>query len=241
MGTAEADDIKEVITQTLGTIDILARALHVQDARLQPTLDSITAHAAVAHPVATDAGLILLLGGKLVPQATTGRAPQILDMKQQETSEGPCIEAARKQTLICINDLSRDPRWPEFSAEARKCQVAGMLCVPLWVNDQTLGTLSLYAPVPGAFTDHDQQLVQTFATLAALALAEAQRAEHLMSAITNRDLIGQAKGIMMERYKINEHAAFGVLKRISQAQNIKLHEIARRIAETREIPDSEAG
>jgi putative methionine-R-sulfoxide reductase with GAF domain len=112
MSTAEADDIKKIIAQALAAVDILARALHVEDARLQPTLDAIAAHAAAAHPAAQDAGLILLEGGKLVPQATTGRAPQLLDSKQQETGNGPCIEAAQAQNMICINDMRRDPRWP---------------------------------------------------------------------------------------------------------------------------------
>ena len=73
MSATETDDIKEVIAQTFVAIGTLARALHVEDARLQPTLDAITAHAAAAHPAAKDAGLILLIGGKLIPQATTGQ------------------------------------------------------------------------------------------------------------------------------------------------------------------------
>jgi hypothetical protein len=64
MSATEADDIKEVIAQTFVAIGTLARALHIDDARLQPTLDAITAHAAAAHPAAKDAGLILLRGGK---------------------------------------------------------------------------------------------------------------------------------------------------------------------------------
>jgi GAF domain-containing protein len=236
MSAAEADDIKKVIAQALRAVDILARALHVEDARLQPTLDAITAHAAAAHPAAQDAGLILLKGGKLIPQATTGRAPQLLDRKQQKIGKGPCVEAAQAQTLICINDISRDSRWPEFATEAQACGVASMLCAPLWISEQTLGTLSLYAPQPGVFSDHDKRIIETFATLAALALAEAQRTEQLTSAIVNRDVIGQAKGIIMERYKISAGAAFGTLARISQARNMKLHEVARHIAETKEIP-----
>ena len=113
MSATDAEDIKNVIVETFGAIEILARALHVQDARLQPTLDAIIAHAA-ANPAAQDAGLILLTGGQLVPQATTGRAPQRLDIKQQETGDGPCIETARSQTMICISDTRPDTRWPEF-------------------------------------------------------------------------------------------------------------------------------
>jgi GAF domain-containing protein len=170
VSSAERDEITEVIGQTFVAVGTLARALHVEDARLEPTLNAITAHAAAAHPAAGDAGLILLTGGKLIPQATTGRAPQLLDTKQQETGRGPCIDAAREQTLICINDLQRDPRWPEFSAEARACGVSSMLCAPLWVSERTLGTLSLYAPQPAAFAEHDKRIIELFATLAALAL-----------------------------------------------------------------------
>jgi GAF domain-containing protein len=236
MSSTERDEIREVIGQTFVAIGTLARALHVEDARLEPTLNAITAHAAAAHPAAKDAGLILLIGGKLIPQATTGRAPQLLDTKQQETGRGPCIDAAREQTLICMNDLQRDPRWPEFSAEARACGVSSMLCAPLWVNERTLGTLSLYAPQSAAFGEHDKRIIELFATLAALALSEAQRTDHLRAALLNRDVIGQAKGIIMERYDVDADAAFSTLKRISQDQNMKLHEIARQVTETRELP-----
>jgi GAF domain-containing protein len=238
MGSTERDEIREVIGQTFVAIDTLARALHVEDARLEPTLNAITAHAAAAHPAARDAGLILLIGGKLIPQATTGRAPQLLDIKQQETGQGPCIEAARGQTLICMNDLQHDPRWPEFSAEAQACGVSSMLCAPLWVNERTLGTLSLYATHSGAFGEHDERVIELFATLAALALAEAQRTDHLRAALLNRDVIGQAKGMIMERYNISADAAFSTLNRISQDRNMKLYEIARQVAELRELPDT---
>jgi GAF domain-containing protein len=238
--SAIQDDIQTVIAQTFVAVDTLARALHVEGGRLQPTLDAITAHAAAAHPAAKDAGLILLVGGKLIPQATTGRAPQLLDIKQQETGEGPCIEAAREQTLICMNDLGCDPRWPEFSAAAQSCGVSSMLCAPLWISERTLGTLSLYAAQSAAFSEHDERIIELFATLAALALAEAQQADQLRAALVNRDVIGQAKGIVMERYKMNSEAAFSTLTRISQARNIKLHVIACQVVETGELPDTTA-
>jgi GAF domain-containing protein len=238
VSSTERDEIREVIAQTFVTVGTLARALHIEDARLEPTLNAITAHAAAAHPAARDAGLILLIGGKLIPQATTGRAPQLLDIKQQETGRGPCIDAAREQTLICINDLRHDQRWPEFSSEARACGVSSMLCAPLWVSERTLGTLSLYAAQSAAFGEHDQMIIELFATLAALALAEAQRTDHLRAALLNRDVIGQAKGIIMARYNIDADAAFSTLKRISQDQNKKLHEVARQVTDSRELPDT---
>lgn len=220
-------------------VDTLARALHIQDARLQPTLDAIVAHAVAALPVAQDAGLILLTGGKLVPQATTGRPPQLLDTKQQQTGDGPCIETARTQTLICVSDTRHDDRWPVFCAEAQACGVGSLLCAPLWVNERTLGTLTLYAKQPGAFTEADERIIEMFATFAALALTEAQRTGQLRTAILRRDLIGQAKGILMERYKINADAAFSTLSRLSQARNEKLYDLARYVVDTRELPETE--
>jgi hypothetical protein len=96
--------------------------------------------------------------------------------------------------------------------------------------------LSLYAAQSAAFSEHDERIIELFATLAALALAEAQRTDQLRAALINRDVIGQAKGIIMERYKISSEAAFGTLTRISQARNRKLHEVACQVVETGELP-----
>jgi GAF domain-containing protein len=238
MSAPEEEDVKKVIAQAFEAVEILARALHVPDIRLQPTLDAIVAHTAAAHPAAQDAGLILLTGGKLVPQATTGRAPQALDAKQQERGEGPCIETARCQSMTYISDTAEEDRWPDICAEAQAHGVASMLCAPLWAGDRTLGALTLYARQPRAFDEHDKRVIEMYATLAALALAGAQRTEQLTEALRNRDLIGQAKGILMERYDLDENAAFGTLTRLSQSLNTKLADIAHQLAETRELPQA---
>ena len=114
MSIDEPQGVAEAVTEAVTAIDVLARALHIEDARLQPTLDVIVANAAAAHPAAQDAGIILFTGGKLVPQATTGHAPQVLDLKQQETGDVPCIEAARKQAPVQVTDTNDDIRWPQF-------------------------------------------------------------------------------------------------------------------------------
>ena len=81
-----------------------------------------------------------------------------------------------------------------------------------------------------------ERVTVLLATFAALALAQAQHAKQMYDALGNRDAIGQAKGILMERYKIDADTAFGVLARTSQDQNIKLAEIARRFVETGHLP-----
>ena len=180
-------------------------------------------------------GLILLERGKLVPRAVTGRAPLYLDLQQQQAGEGPCIEAARRQIVIRIDDTRSDPRWPGFMAEAREHGVLSQLCIPLWVDERCLGTLSLYAGDPSAFSDLDERITTMFATLAALALADALRAEQMRAAVVNRDLIGQAKGILMERHRITADAAFALLAEASQHKNVKLTEVAAYLVETGEL------
>ena len=128
-----------------------------------------------------------------------------------------------------------DPRWPGFMAAARDHDVLSQLCTPLWVDERNLGTLSLYAGQPAAFTEVDERVTTMFATLAALALADALRAEQMRAAVLNRDLIGQAKGILMERHRMTADAAFAVLAEASQRQNVKLTEIAAGLVETGEL------
>ena len=131
--------------------------------------------------------------------------------------------------------MHRESRWPEFAAEAESLGVCSMLCVPLRVHEQCLGTLSLYSERVTAFTDHDERVTTLFATLAAIALAEAQRTDQLHTALANRDVIGQAKGILMERHRITADAAFSYLSQASQDVNMKLTSVARHLVETGEL------
>jgi GAF domain-containing protein len=118
------------------------------------------------------------------------------------------VETARSQEIVIIADTRDEPRWPGFGAAALDCGVHSMLCAPLWVGEQRFGTLTLFSAEPAAFSQQDIRLLELFTALAALALAEAQRAEQLREAIRSRDLIGQAKGILMERERIDDKTAF---------------------------------
>jgi GAF domain-containing protein len=234
MGVKDGQNQHESLAEAFTSFEVLARALHVREARLQPTLDAIVAAARALSP-GQDAGLIVLVRGELVPQSATGQAPLLLDLLQQKIGNGPCIEAARQQTVVRIDNTQTDGRWPEYLAEARRRGVASQLCVPLWVDDRCLGTLSLYGEQPSAFTRHDERITILFATLAALALAEAQRTEQLRDALASRDLIGQAKGILMERTAVTADDAFKCLTQASQETNTKLLTVARHLVETGEV------
>jgi AmiR/NasT family two-component response regulator len=100
------------------------------------------------------------------------------------------------------------------------------------VDDQRLGSVSLYATDPRAFSLADDNVARLFASQAALALAEAHRADQLRQALSSRDIIGQAKGILMERHRVTADEAFRLLSMSSQRVNRKLADVARILTET---------
>jgi GAF domain-containing protein len=233
---SDPENLMEVTGPSAASLEILARALHVKNAELQPTLEAITATAVTMLSPARYAGLTVFTHGELIPRATTGEPPLLLDRLQQQLGDGPCIAAARDQSVVRVDDTRQDQRWPRFCAEAARLEVRSMLCVPLWIDERGLGALSLYCDQAAAFGELHERVTVLLATFAALALAEAQRADQLHDALGNRDVIGQAKGILMERHGLTAAAAFGVLSRVSQAENRKLAEIARRLTETGQLP-----
>jgi GAF domain-containing protein len=233
---SDQQNLMEVTGRSAESLEILARALHVRNAELEPTLKAIASTAVTMLSPARYAALTVLSRGELIPRASTGEPPLLLDRLQQKLGDGPCIHAAKYQSAFRIDDTGEDDRWPEFCAEAARLEVRSMLCVPLWIDERGLGALSLFADQPAAFSDPHERVAVLLAAFAALALAEAQRAEQMHDALGNRDVIGQAKGILMERHRITADAAFGVLSRVSQAENMKLAEVARRFVETGELP-----
>lgn len=109
--------------------------------------------------------------------------------------------------------------------------------VPLATGEQTVGALGLFSDRPAAFDSDDEAIAHVLASHASVALAIARMEASLAQAVDARLLIGQATGILMERYDIDADQAFAVLRRYSQTMNSKLHQVARRLIETRRLPD----
>jgi hypothetical protein len=116
--------------------------------------------------------------------------------------------------------------------------IHSMLAFQLYVVEDNLGALNLYSADTDAFNDESEHVGLLFAAHAAVATAGARKVRDLVRAVSTRDLIGQAKGILMERHKLTDDQAFGLLVRASQHTNVKLVEIARRLTETGELPPS---
>jgi GAF domain-containing protein len=215
------------------TVEQLVRTLRTPVADTDALLSRICTITRQFVAAARDVGVIVTDPNcHLTTVCTTGPTPRQLDELQMEMRTGPCLTAARKQIVVRVHDLAADTRWPEFRTAALDRDVASMLCLPLAVDDQVLGTLSLYGDRPHIFRDTAEPVARMLAALSAAALAESHQRERMERALANRDLIGQAKGILMHRLGIRADEAFEMLRAHSQHTNSKLLTVAERVVET---------
>ncbi|MHA3703451.1 GAF and ANTAR domain-containing protein [Jatrophihabitans sp. YIM 134969] len=231
----DVDEIGDELTRVTRAI---THTLRRGDGRLQATLDAVVE--AATQVTGHETGLALVEDGVLAPTATTGRAPHTLDVLQLELGAGPCLDAARTQDVVVVEDTRVEDRWAPFGARARELGVASMICVPLWVDERVMGTLSLYASGPAAFVATDRHVAEICAVVSAAAVADARRSEQLREALQRRDVIGQAKGILMERDRLTADQAFERLSWASQRLNRKLFVVAEEFVATGQLPERAA-
>ena len=225
---ADVDDL-----EAWSTVEQVVRTLRVPIGSAEELVSRICHEAARMVPEVRDVGVIVTDPDRnLLTVCASGPVPRQLDELQVETGTGPCLTAARKQIVVRMHDVAADTRWTEFCAAALDRGVASVLCVPLFVDDQKLGTLSLYGESPGAFRENVEPVARVLATLSAIALADSRHRERMDRALHNRDLIGQAKGILMARHGISADAAFDMLRTHSQRTNSKLLAVVERVVET---------
>ena len=158
-----------------------------------------------------------------------------MDQAQYETGQGPCLDSLYEQQTLRLSDISSDCRWADFYARATQLGVRSMLAIQLSVEGDNLGALNLHSREPDAFSDESEQVALMFAGHAAVAFAGAQAQEHMEAAVSRRDVIGQAKGILIERYKISGQEAFRLLVVASQSTNIKLYDVADYLVNSGEL------
>lgn len=208
-----------------------ARSLLAQTG-VQQTLERICVLAVESIDGCDHAGISFLRDGQVTTPAASGCVPGAVDAIQYETGEGPCLDAMRTDEVFVTDDLARERRWPHFSARAhRETGVTSMLSFRLFVADDTLGALNLYAESPAAFDQESQATGIAFAAHAAVALSTAIHEEQMDQALQSRDLIGQAKGLIMAREGVDADEAFKILRRASQRLNVKLRVLAQSMVD----------
>ncbi len=183
-------------------------------------------------PPATAAGISLVEHDRSVrPYAASSTVVGELDRLQTELGEGPCLQAIHDQTRIEITDMRTEQRWSRWATAALERGIGSSLSLQLFAHNGTAGALNLYAAEPDAFDGDAHHLAGLFASHAAVAVFDAQETAQLHRALESRDEIGQAKGILMERFSMTADQAFALLVRTSQDTNVKLTAVARFLVE----------
>src|SRR3954465_7959681 len=234
---------------TTARLDALARRLAEAARSLQrqtspqQVLDGVVNLASAMVPGADEATITMVRKDRhCYSAAATSAWASDFDVLQNETGEGPCLDAIWQQQTVRVDDLGTDPRWPVLGPRAAERGVRSMLCLQLFVVRDTLGALDLLAHAPSSYTDESEHVGLLLASHAAIAAADAHHCENVSSALLNRDVIGQAKGILMERFKITADEAFRVLAKVSQDTNRKVAAVAEDLARTGMwTPGSRAG
>jgi GAF domain-containing protein len=211
------------LAQVLGNLAVEMQA----EKSSSDTLQSITNAAPKLVPGTRWAGISLIEGRKIVAQVPTSRAVAELDQLQSDLNQGPCLTALREFRTVHIDDMRTDTRWPDFSREAQQRGMLSMLSFQLFVRSENLGALNLYSDEPGVFSEESFLIGGVLAQHAAIAMIGAAAETHFEAALATRDIIGQAKGLLMQRQNFTGLQAFNLLARTSQETNIKLVDVAR--------------
>ncbi|GAB2635261.1 ANTAR domain-containing protein [Kribbella swartbergensis] len=187
----------------------------------------------------TFAGVALYTrGGRPEIPAVTDPVVAEIYQVQLDTQNGPLITSLRDRATVLVRDTASDERWPDWAAKVTSLGVRSVLDVPLTLSrsSSTVGVLGLYSPVPDGFSADDEAIAHILARHASVAVATARHEETMAAAVDARKLVGQAMGILMERFDLDEDRAFAILRRYSQDTNTKLRDVAQQLIDTRQLP-----
>jgi GAF domain-containing protein len=186
------------------------------------------------------AAISVAKSGRVRTLAASNELLRIIDDLQFQLHEGACFDALAGQDAVTATDLATDPRWPRWGTlVSERTGLHASLSFRLAFQDAALGTLNLYSETPASFIHQDAVLGHVVAAHTAAAVAQTRQVEQLTQALESRTVIGQATGILMERFGLDAEASFGVLRRISQANNTKIASLAMDLVAHGRLPDIE--
>jgi len=173
--------------------------------------------------------------------ATSDDLVEKADDLQYALDEGPCLRAAEQGGAYLIVNTATDPRWPRWGPAVAELGLHSVLSIHLFTDHRVLGALNLYYESVVDFSDDEVEVAKVVAAHASVALARLRSERDLWRAIDSRHMIGQAQGILMERFKLSPEKSFSVLRRHSQQHNMKLHEVAGALIKTGHLPTQARG
>ena len=223
-----ADDMPTSLTIADAMAEV-ARSMNAHRS-VDELLESIARTACDTVPGITDASVTVpRKGGGYETNAATGTLPRRGDKIQYELGEGPCVEALDRREFMSLQQPPDTERWPRYAPRAAELGIRSQMAFPLFTDSGTLGGLNLYSTAADRLDEDSHHIGELFATQAALALGKVRGEDTLNTGLSTRKTIGQAIGIVQERYGMDETRAFQFLSRVSQTGNIKLREVAKEL------------
>lgn len=220
-----------------GELAKLSRHIHGETRpHYEPVVGQFTALAARHISGVDDAGAVLSIGrGGWRTVSEPGCACCLLEELHRDCDEGPGIDAAHSQQAVHVTDLAVETRWPRFTtAAAGRTPTRSMLCLPLYSHVHTWGAMLLLGDEPGGLGAPAQEDGEIVATHTALTLEAVHHDRNHRSALGSRDIIGQAKGVLMERFDIDAVDAFSLLTRLAEESHRPVVVIAKELLDAKE-------
>lgn len=214
----------------LGDLAIEMQAQHDADTLLH----NIVAAAVHIVPGAAWAGLSRVEDHRVEPALPTDGIAAQLDRLQTELADGPALSTLRERQTVFVKDLAEETRWPKFVPVATRLGVHCLLSFRLFTAGESYGVLNLYGATAGTLDDDSIAIGEILAQHAAVAMAGAAAEEQFRTALASRDVIGQAKGILMQRDRLTGLQAFAALTRASQETNVRLVNVAQWLVDEHE-------
>ena len=193
------------------------------------------------------AGLLLADGrGALRLVAASTEQARVAELFQIQNDEGPCVDCFRGGLVVSIADISAGDvatRWPRFGPAVLQMGFAGVHAIPMRLRDEVIGTLNLFRRAPDGLDQPVARAARALVDVATIGILQerAVRQQELVNgqletALGSRVIIEQAKGILMATSGCTPDEAFQLLRSQSQAENVKLHDIAAELVQRQQRP-----
>lgn len=190
--------------------------------------------------LAVDAAGVMLIDNsrQLRLVAASSEEVRLLELFELQNEQGPCLDCYRTGTQIADDDLEESGRWPDFAERALSLDFRAVDAAPMRLRGEVIGALNLFRRSAGPLNDRDKALCQAFADVATIGLLQERAvhearllAEQLQTALNNRVVIEQAKGVLAERAAVQVDEAFELMRSYARSRRVRIAAVAADLIE----------
>ena len=228
-----ADDLD--VHDEIARMSRLAHGAHGRAMPVDDVLEVVAATACRLLPPVDHVSISLVRhhrSGRVLREKTvaTGDPSRLFANSQWEDGTGPGIDAIVSGAVVTVDDVEAEPRWPHLMDVVRRSTpIRSSLCVAMTAADRDIGIIVMHSEHPHAFDTDSIDVAQMLGVHAAIAVSAARREEQFDQALASRDVIGQAKGMIMERFGVDADRAFSMLATLSQESNTPVARVSQKL------------